>query len=119
MSTEKTDFAIIASRHGIDLSMVQPLSLPVRLVELERCSARQDVPYPILPEHAKPCFAAARAGKPFTVGTLSGDTVDVGQYRNAQAGKKRLKLVGRSFRISICTSPESFNRQVGNWRRSA
>ena len=84
MSTEKTDFAIIAARHGIDLSMVQPLSLPVRLVELEKCLARQDVPYPILPEHAEPYSAAARAGKPFTVGTLSGDTVDVGQYRNAQ-----------------------------------
>jgi phenylalanine-4-hydroxylase len=84
MNYSESDLVAIAARHGISLDQVHPLDLPARIDELQKCLADDQVPYPISPEYAEPYLEAARLGKPFAVGTLSGDTVELGQYRNTQ-----------------------------------
>jgi phenylalanine-4-hydroxylase len=84
MSNTESQLRAIAARHGIELNSVRPQPLHERIQELERCLLDQSVPHPILPEFAAPYLAAAQAGEPFKIGTLSGDSVDLGAFRNAQ-----------------------------------
>ncbi len=84
MKLDEAQMAVIADRHGIDLATVKPISFELKIQELELCLARQDVPYPIAEKKAAAYLAAARAGIPFHVGSLSNDTVDLGIYRNSQ-----------------------------------
>ncbi len=86
MSTPIDDkqMAMICARHGIDLQSVQPMDFDLRNQELALCLVRQDVPFPIDRERASAYLAAAKAGLPFDVGTLSEEAVDLGSFRNAQ-----------------------------------
>ncbi len=78
------ELAQIAKKHGVDFHLVDPPSLEVRVERLQQCLQRTDVPYPIQPERARSYLASAKQGLPFEVGTLSGESVDLGQYRNTQ-----------------------------------
>jgi phenylalanine-4-hydroxylase len=84
MRLDKTQMMLIAERHGIDLATVQPGSFESRMLELEKCLARQDVPFPISKHKAAHYLATAREGTPFQVGTLADEQVDLGTYRNSQ-----------------------------------
>lgn len=84
MNALEADYPIIAARHGIDLETVRPEPLASRLVDLQHCLARTDVPFPIATERARAYYQSAAAGLPFTAGSLSDETVDLGVYRNEQ-----------------------------------
>lgn len=84
MNAIEADFPTIAARHGIDLASVQPEPLETRMLELKRCLSRKDVPYPISEERARAYYESAAAGLPFTIGSLSDETVELGVYRNEQ-----------------------------------
>jgi phenylalanine-4-hydroxylase len=88
--------ASVAARHGVDLNAIKPEDLDDRCDELERCLARTDVPFPISTDIAEKYLAAARAGIPFHVGTLSDESVDLGEYRNSQ----RYELYTRDEHLS-------------------
>ncbi len=74
----------IALKHGVAIEAVRPASAAQRLIELQQCLGNRSVPFPIEPRYAQPYLEQASAGVPFAVGSLSGDTVDLGPYRNAQ-----------------------------------
>lgn len=74
----------IAERHGVDLQQVRPLDLESRFAQLQTCLQREDVPYPIAIDKARNYLADAQQGIPFSIGSLSGEQVDLGQYRNRQ-----------------------------------
>ena len=82
--TDLQELEAIAARHSIQLSDVVPVPFEERLVQLERCLGRTDVPFPIATATAQIYLDAARRGLPFTLGTLSTETIDLGQYRNSQ-----------------------------------
>lgn len=82
LSTE--DLSRIASKHGVDFSLVHPDSHADRIAELEQIMARSDVPFPIPPDLARDYLLAARNKTPFSVGTLARRSLDLGQYQNAQ-----------------------------------
>lgn len=81
---ERQQMAQIAERHGVCLDAITPPTSSERLRMLEECLARQDVPYPIPPDVAARYLEAARNGVPFSIGSISGETVDLGTYGNAQ-----------------------------------
>jgi len=81
---DEPQMLVVASRHGIDLASVKPLSASQRIDDLKLCLSRQDVPYPIEKDKAANYLADAVAGVPFHVGSLSDATVDLGTYRNSQ-----------------------------------
>jgi len=74
----------IAERHGVAIDTIRPLSLHERCRTLQQCLENADVPFPIHPRYGKPYLEAACIGTPFSVGTLTEDTVDLKQYRNEQ-----------------------------------
>jgi hypothetical protein len=74
----------IASRHGVDINEVVPLTRQQRAEALAEIVCLQDVPFPITPERQKAYLQAFHDGIPFGVGTLTGDMVDLGQYSNFQ-----------------------------------
>jgi phenylalanine-4-hydroxylase len=74
----------IAANHGVDIKQVDPPSLEARLDELKKCLLRSDVPYPIPTELAQATLQSASRGIPFTQGSLSGQSVELGEYGNAQ-----------------------------------
>ena len=51
---------------------------------MRHCLDRTDVPYPISISAAHDYFAFAQQGIPFSIGALSSEQVDLGQYRNEQ-----------------------------------
>jgi len=81
---DQAQMLLIAARHGIDLQSVMPMDFDLRNHELALCLERQDVPYPIATDKASAYLAAAKAGLPFDVGTLSDEVVDLRSFRNAQ-----------------------------------
>lgn len=81
---EESQMSVIAARHGIDLAAVQPERFESRMKELERCLSDQQVPFPIVADKAASYLAAASSGEAFQVGTLSAESVDLGEYRNSQ-----------------------------------
>jgi phenylalanine-4-hydroxylase len=74
----------IADRHGIAWHSVSALSLPERTKLLADCLVRTDVPFPIDPRFGLPYLEAASQGKPFAIGSLGENLVDLGQYLNEQ-----------------------------------
>jgi phenylalanine-4-hydroxylase len=74
----------IALQHGVDIASVMPPSKSRRLQELREILEQTDAPFAIPPETARQYFAMAEAGKPFGIGSLSGQTVELGRYRNEQ-----------------------------------
>lgn len=84
MNENHARYAEIASRHGVDFASVQPRSDEERIAELETCVRNQHVPYPISHPSAERYLDQARRKIPFDVGSLSDETVDLGQYKNAQ-----------------------------------
>jgi len=81
---ESLELRQIAERHGVDLEQVKPAEVELRVEALKRCLERVDVPYPIHSIKAQSYLVAARQGIPFSVGSLSGESVDLGQFRNEQ-----------------------------------
>ncbi|MCH2183236.1 MAG: hypothetical protein MK108_14650, partial [Mariniblastus sp.] len=88
MSTVDKDLAKIAARHGVDLAEVQPGARSTRLEALQEVVARTDVPHPIAPDNQARYLADCQAGKPFGIGSLSDETVDLGQYADFQEYEK-------------------------------
>ncbi len=84
MPTDSTDLRALAARHGVDVAMVVPPSPSERLEQLRAILDRRDVPHPIGREVARDYYDQAAAGLPFRIGSLSGQTVDLGEYKNAQ-----------------------------------
>ncbi len=84
MKTTEKDYQSIAQRHGVDLTRVRPLSKDDRLEKLKQTLVRTDVPFPLNPEEQITYLAAARSGKPFGIGSLGGETVDLGEFSNHQ-----------------------------------
>lgn len=74
----------IAQQHGIDTTLVTPLSRTERLAKLRTILDRKNVPHPIGPATAQAYFALAASGQPFGIGSLSHLTVDLSQYVNQQ-----------------------------------
>lgn len=74
----------IALRHGVRLEDCVPADRESRLRQLEVMLADRDVPFPVEPARAAACLAEATRGGLFGVGTLSAQTVDLGDYANHQ-----------------------------------
>ncbi len=78
------EMVAIAERHGVAWEGIRPEPLNVRLEMLRSCLATEDVPYPIPVSIADAYWQRAAEGQPFAIGTLSGESVDLGQYANSQ-----------------------------------
>ena len=74
----------LANEHGIAIESIIPATLPDRLEKLRSILKRTDVPYPIDPDRARAYFELAESGAPFGIGSLSGETVDLAEYRDLQ-----------------------------------
>ncbi len=84
MSLGQTELQTIAAKHGVNPQDCVPASHQDRLAQLKELLADRDVPHPIPPEIASAYFQLAASGQPFGIGSLSGDTVDLGDYANFQ-----------------------------------
>ncbi|MFM7740077.1 MAG: hypothetical protein ACKO9H_11795, partial [Planctomycetota bacterium] len=84
MSLGEKHLERIAERHGIDLKDCQPAPLDSRLQQLQTVLADRNVPYPIPEPIARCYYDLAASGQPFGVGSLSEQTVDLGEYANFQ-----------------------------------
>ena len=84
MSLQTSDLKSIAEQYNVDLSKVRPLTVEERNQELESLLADDSVPFPIDPEKAKSYLAAAKEGVEFSVGALSDNIVDLGEYEYTQ-----------------------------------
>jgi len=84
MKTNAPSYQEIAIRHGVDLNQVTPQSKEVRLQQLQLILKNQDVPYPIQPEAADQYFQLAASGIPFGIGSLTEQTVELGEFTNQQ-----------------------------------
>ena len=80
MSIANPQFSAVAEKHGVSIDDVQTLSKQQRRDKLVEILARQDVPFPILPELGEHYLKNFDAGLPFDVGTLSEVSVDLGEY---------------------------------------
>jgi phenylalanine-4-hydroxylase len=74
----------LAALHGVDSRLVKPDSREARLETLHKVLSRTDVPHPVGRETARACFALAKSGAPFGIGTLSNQTVDLAGYEAVQ-----------------------------------
>ncbi len=84
MATVDKNFREIAVRHGVELEAVRPLDHTERLEQLARVLEKRDVPFPIAPDIARDYYRRAAERLPFGVGTLTGQTVDLGPYEDFQ-----------------------------------
>ena len=84
MSLQTNDLKGIAEQYNVDLSKVRPLTFEERNQELASLLADDSVPFPIDPRKAKSYLAAAEEGAEFSVGALSDNVVDLGEYRYTQ-----------------------------------
>ncbi|MEM8736843.1 MAG: hypothetical protein AAGG44_21615, partial [Planctomycetota bacterium] len=78
------NLAAIAERHGVTLQQVVPNSREERLNQLRSVLSDRNVPYPIADDVASTYFQRAAAGIPFSIGSLSSDEIDLGEYANVQ-----------------------------------
>ena len=83
-TTDSKRLAGIALEHGVEIGDVVPLTKEQRLVRLQEILCRKNVPYPIGPATARDYYAQSESGVSFGIGSLSGQTVDLRQYRNTQ-----------------------------------
>lgn len=74
----------IALRHGVDLKQVTPQSQEVRLQQLLAALQNREVPYPVDPKIADQYYRLAAFRVPFGIGTLTDQTVQLGEYTNQQ-----------------------------------
>lgn len=84
MSTGEKNLETIALRHGINLADCRAEDPPERLKRLRHLLADTAVPHPIPRATAEAYYQAAASGQPFGVGSLSGQSVDLGEYSNFQ-----------------------------------
>ena len=84
MLKDRKSYEAIAKRHGIDLDSIRPLSKDERLERLKQTLVRTDVPYPLSPDEQITYLAAAQSGKPFGLGSLGSETVDLREFANFQ-----------------------------------
>lgn len=84
MSIGQTHLDSIAARHGVVLKECVPLGTAERLGQLRQLLADRAVPYPVPEQVAANYLHLAASGQPFGVGSLSGETVDLGEYANFQ-----------------------------------
>jgi len=77
-------YQAIAARHGVAWDKVVALSFDERMQQLQDCLAETNVPHPIPADKAAACLREARSGKPFRIGMLSDQMVDLALYANAQ-----------------------------------
>ena len=88
MSATEQDLSKIAASHGVAFTDVKPRSKQDRGEKLKEILTRTDVPYPIDPDRAQAYLQAFENDEPFGVGTLSDQTVDLGEYLNFQTFDK-------------------------------
>ena len=81
---QTSELKSIAEQYNVDLSKVCPLTFEERNKALETLLADDSVPFPIDAEKAKSYLAAAQQGVEFSVGALSDNSVDLGEYRYTQ-----------------------------------
>lgn len=74
----------IAARHQLKLDDVVPDSPQDRLARLRSILDDPNVPFPIPQSKAVAYYEAAQSNRPFAVGTLSDETVALGEYENFQ-----------------------------------
>ena len=84
MSLRDRDLPSIAKRHGVNILECVPGNAEERLRLLCETLKKTDVPYPINPGVGARYLADATAKKPFGVGNLADETVDLGEYHNYQ-----------------------------------
>ncbi|HMP79333.1 MAG TPA: hypothetical protein PKD54_07770 [Pirellulaceae bacterium] len=84
MSATTQVLSDIARQHGVEMASVVPPSKDDRLRQLRLVLDRQDVPHPIERQAARAYYELAESGVPFRIGTLSGQTVELGEYCNEQ-----------------------------------
>jgi phenylalanine-4-hydroxylase len=84
MSATVVNHESIARRHGVELSSVAPRPKSERLSRLAEILDRDDVPYRIAPDVAQSYYERAESGQPFAIGSLTGQTIDLGQYADVQ-----------------------------------
>jgi phenylalanine-4-hydroxylase len=84
LTKQPFDLETIAAQHGVDTASIQPRTLAERLDQLRLVLDLQNVPHPIRRDVAEPYYSLAASGKPFEIGTLSGLTVDLQEFRNQQ-----------------------------------
>lgn len=73
-----------AKSHGVDPMNVRIPNVSERLEQLKRVLSRKNVPFPIGDTTAQEYFALAESGKPFRMGVLSEELVDVQEYASEQ-----------------------------------
>lgn len=84
MSVTEKNLAEIAKSHGVDISTVISPPKEERRKRLKEILQRTDVPYPITPKKQAEYFAAFENDVLFGVGSLSDETVDLGEYAHVQ-----------------------------------
>ncbi|HMP79306.1 MAG TPA: hypothetical protein PKD54_07635 [Pirellulaceae bacterium] len=84
MATVEKNYREIAAKHGVELELVRPLDHTDRLADLARILGQEDVRFPIPPDMAEDYYRRAAERVPFGVGTLTGQSVDLGPYENFQ-----------------------------------
>ena len=84
MSLRERDLPSIAKRHGVNILECVPDNAEERLRLLRETLKNTNVPSPINPAVGARYLADATANKPFGVGKLSNETVDLGEYNNYQ-----------------------------------
>ncbi|MEM7478236.1 MAG: hypothetical protein AAF483_24885 [Planctomycetota bacterium] len=74
----------IAAKHGVDWESVRPRNREQRLQVLRSILDDRKVRHPIDPHRAEAYFQKAASNQPFTVGSLSEELVDLGEYAAQQ-----------------------------------
>ncbi|MFK7738651.1 MAG: hypothetical protein AB8B50_21685 [Pirellulaceae bacterium] len=80
----KDDYSKIADRHGVRLDSIRPESLGEKLEQLRRVLDNKSVPHPISSQIGEAYFRRASTGEPFSIGSLTSDSVELGEYANSQ-----------------------------------
>ena len=80
----QSDYQRFADESGVELSEVGAMPREEIGKLLQQTVANDDVPYPIPEEKRQPCLDAFAAGKLFSIGEFTDETVDLKQYVNSQ-----------------------------------
>ena len=82
MSFSNSELESFAVKHGVTLDTVAPPNSEERHKALKQLLQNNDVPFPISQENAGPYLDNSH--KPFGIGTLSEENIDLGEYQNYQ-----------------------------------
>ena len=80
MSFSNNELETFAGKHGVTLDTVAPPNSEERHKALKQLLQNNDVPFPISQGKAGPYLDNSH--KPFGIGTLSEETVDLEEYQN-------------------------------------